>query len=92
MARELRQDKAFDEQFTALVPDVAVRAVILDGLRATICEDPTVGVPFDDPPFIMWYFFVPEAPAWGNPAMTGCYSFTESGYVDLHWIDLDEDD
>jgi hypothetical protein len=84
--RELKQETTFKERFCELVPEEATRERILQGLRDTICKNPTVGVPVEeDHPEGIWYFFVPEAPAWDIPKLTGLYVF-DAVAVYLNWI------
>jgi hypothetical protein len=83
-------EAAFAEQFAAVVPNPDIRDRILAGIRATLCENPRVGLPLsEDAPEGVWYFFIPEAAAWGIVNLTVLYTFTDET-VRLHWIDLPE--
>jgi hypothetical protein len=88
LARKLREGDAFAEQFEALIPDPAVRELVMTGLRATICRNPRVGIPLAETEPTAWYFFVPESPGFGIRKMTVIYSFEEAGDdIQLDWID-----
>jgi hypothetical protein len=93
LARKLREGDAFAEQFRSLVPDEKVRELILVGLRATICEDPRVGIPLSETPPTAWYFFIAESAGFGIRKMTVVYSFEDGGDDNqLDWIDYTNPD
>lgn len=85
----MKQESAFIDQLELLVSTEAARRLVIAGALLTICEDPAVGIPLDNPPRIMWYYIVPEAPAFGIARMTVLYTFDDE-MVYLDWVDLSE--
>jgi hypothetical protein len=83
----MEPDPQFSEQLDALVPTEEGRGLLLAALQATVCEDPTVGFAFDDPPGYLWYTGIVDGPAFGIPRAIVIYGFDDDN-VYLHWIDL----
>lgn len=85
MARGIKPDKAFSDEFERILPDPDIRKAIMMGIVATIAANPRVGIPNSDAPDSLWYIFLTDAPAWGFGQLILHYSFDDAE-LRLHWI------